>query len=132
MNFFKKKTEAASSEALEAEKITPVTKEGNGEVNLEIEGRKVEKIKVTNIPASNNELQPLIDRIDQLYKEKEVEKEKRLEAEKKLALLEQKDREVEKRVVILKAMQENNVNLMRKMISTVYKKLSADLQNLKK
>ena len=106
------------------------------ELNIKTEEVKVQK-EVINKDLSGRkdggfDLQSLLDKLDRLYKEKEEEKEKRLEAEKQVALLDQKAKEVAVRVKAFEDLYRNNIEIMKKLMGSLYKKISDDIQQIKK
>jgi hypothetical protein len=110
-------------------------KEEKGDLTPEIEGVRIEQNKLKQGLNSKQEvnmnLQPMLDKIEKIYKEKEVERGLRLEAEKKVALAIQQTQEFDQKVADFTVLQNNNVDLIKKIAGSLYKRINADIQRIK-
>ncbi len=109
-------------------------KEEYGEMTPENEGVRIEKKKLQDELGKNQgqdgniDLQPFLNKIEKIYKEKELEREKRADAESQLALALQQNQEIEQRIEDFRVIQEDNTNMIKKISANLYRKISSDLQ----
>lgn len=107
-------------------------KEEHGELTPEIEGKKIEqeKLKAKLMKGDNGgiDMEKLLENLDNLHREKEVERERRFEAEKQLALALQHSQNIEHRSEDYKAIQNHNIHALKKVAGSLYKKINSDIQ----
>ncbi len=108
-----------------------------GDLDPEVENQKIQEEQMKKslsegVSEGSIDLQPVMEKVDKIYKQKEKEVKKRMEAEKQAALALQRIEEVEKKIEDFRAMQNVGIDNFKKIASSLYKKIKIDISNISK